>query len=135
MPLDMKVMALSGDRLVGSTWPNPAEVSGTYNLIQRIYMNLLTEAGEVEDDPNWGSGLRAALLPIPGQLRDNAKHAASTVLAKCRSDLQSNFSSDPAERLVDLRLDDIQFSGDIAAWMLTVTVVSEVSSQTIQMQG
>jgi hypothetical protein len=135
MPLDMKVLALVGDQFVASTWPNPAEVSGTYNLIQHIYMNLLTEPGEVEDDPEWGSGLRGALLPIPGQNLDQAKQAAAAVLTKCRADLQSNFSSDPAERLVDLRLQSIQFSTDVAAWMLVVTVVSEVSSQSIQMQA
>ncbi len=135
MPLDMKVLALQGNRLVASSWPNPAEVSGTYNLIQHIYKNLLTEPGEVEDDPEFGAGLRSALLPIPGQLVDQAKHAAAAVLAKCKKDLQSSFSSDPAERLADLRLVSIEFATDIAAWVLAVTVVSEVSSQTIQMQA
>jgi len=135
MPLDMKVLALDGSRLVASSWPNPAEVSGTYNLIQHIYMNLLTEQGEVEDDPEWGSSLRSSLLPIPGQLVEQAKQAAAAVLSKCKKDLQSNHSSDPAERLVDLRLVSIEFASDVAAWALVVTVVSEVSSQSIQLQA
>lgn len=133
MPLDMKVIALSGNRLVASAWPNPAEVSGSYNLIQHIYMNLMTETGEVEDDPEWGSSLRTSLLPIPGQFKEKAMHAASVVLAKCKKDLQSNHSPDPAERLVDLRLESIEFLSDVAAWAMSVTVVSEASSQTIQL--
>jgi len=133
MPLDMKVMTVSGDQLVGQTWPNPAEVSGSYNLIQRIYLNLLTEQGEVEDDPTWGSSLRSAILPIPGQAQDKAMAAASAVISKCQSDIQSNSSPDPAERLVSLRLASITFDGVLAAWQISITIVSEVASNTIQL--
>jgi hypothetical protein len=133
MPLDMKVMTVSGDQLVGQTWPNPAEVSGSYNLIQRIYLNLLTEEGEVEDDPTWGSSLRSSLLPIPGQLIDQAMAAASAVVSKCQADIQSNSSPDPAERLVSLQLASITFDGTNAAWVVSVTIVSEVASNTIQL--
>lgn len=133
MPLDMKIITLSGDRLIASSWPNPAEVSGGYNLIQHIYMNLMTETGEVEDDPEWGSSLRSSLLPVPGQMHERAKQAATIVMAKCKKDLQTNRSPDPAERLVDLRLESVEFLSDVAAWSLSVTVVSEAASQTIQL--
>jgi hypothetical protein len=131
MPLDVKVLALSGNRLVGATWPNPAQVEGTYNLIQRIYMNLVTEPGSVEDDPEYGAGLRSSMFPIPGNLPDRARQVASAVLTKCRLDLQSNNSPDPAERLVDLRLEDIYYDPDVAGWRLSVTVVSEATQLTI----
>ena len=127
MPLDVKVLSLSGDRFVGCTWPNPSPVAGTYNLVQRIYMNLVTEPGSVEDDPEWGAGLRSSMFPIPGNQVDRARQVAAAVLTKCRLDLQSYQSPDPAERLVDLRLDEIYFDSDVAGWRMSVTVVSETT--------
>ena len=133
MPLDLKVMSTDGTSLYGATWPNPAEVSGSYNLIQRIYLNLLTEAGEVEDAPSWGSSLRSSILPIPGQSIDAAMAAATAVVSKCQADIQSNTSPDPAERLVSLRLASITFSDTLAAWQIAITIVSEVASNTISL--
>jgi len=102
-------------------------VAGAYNLVQRIYMNLVTEPGSVEDDPEWGAGLRSSMFPIPGNQPDRARQVASAVLTKCRLDLQSNYSSDPAERLVDLRLEDIYYDPDVAGWRMSATVVSETT--------
>lgn len=133
MPLDLKVLSVTGSgRLVGATWPRPDFIEGNYNLIQRIYMNLVTEQGDVEDDPEWGSGLRSALLVIPGQHVDRARQVASAVLTKCRLDLQSNPSTDPDERLVDLRLESIEFSTDIVSWIMTCTVVTEAGTTTLR---
>jgi hypothetical protein len=131
MPEDAKVITLVNDRIIGATWPNPDLVSGTYNLVQRIYMNLLTEPGDVDDDPEWGAGVSSALRAVPGQQVERARQVASAVLTKCRLDLQSNNSSDPAERLVDLRLESVEHDAINSAWLLTATVISETTITTI----
>jgi hypothetical protein len=133
MPLDLKVLTLLGEgRLVGATWPRPDFVESGYNLLQRIYMNLVTEPGDVEDDPEWGAGIRSAMLGIPGQQIERARQVAAAVLTKCKLDLQQSLSSDPAERLVDLRLEDVEYSTDIVSWFVTATVVSETSVTTLR---
>jgi hypothetical protein len=131
MPLDAKVLTIVGEQLIGATWPEPDFVEGSYNLLQRIFMNLVTEPGDVADDPEWGAGLRSTMFPIPGQQVERARQAAAAVLTKCRLDLQTNLSSDPAERLVDLRLESLSYDQNQGAWLIAATVISETSVTTL----
>jgi hypothetical protein len=132
---DLKVIAIVDDQLFPSTWPNPAFVESTYNLVQRIYMCLVTQPGDVEDDPAYGAGLRGALLGIPGQQVDRARAAVSAVLQKCKADLQGNLSSDPSEQLVDLRLESLEYDIDVTAWRVGVTIVSGAAQTTLTVAG
>lgn len=129
MPLDLKTVEIvSNSRLVARTWPNPVYVEGLYSLMQRVYMCLVTEPGDVEDDPSYGGGIRSALLGIPGQLEDRAHDAMLSVLDKVTKDLQANPSPNPAERLRALTLDAIAYDTDVAAWRCQITVSSAVDS-------
>lgn len=132
MPLDLKIVQLgSSGVLQGGTWPNPDFVEGEYNLIQRIFKNLMTNPGEDMFDPAWGSGLRESIRGIPGQNINDAKRAISAVLRRCLEDVSKSLSTDPAERLKDLRLETLEYDANLAAWTCTVAVVTEANETVI----
>lgn len=129
MPLDLKIVQLgTSGNLEGGTWPNPDFVSGEYNLIQRIVKNLLTTPGEDMFDPDWGSGLRKRIQGIAGQEISKASAAVTGALKKCVEDIQHSIvSDDPAEILQDLRLETLEYDLTRAAWVSTVSVITNAN--------
>lgn len=121
------------DYLGPGIWPNPVAVDGMTSLVQRIYKNLMTEPGEDEQDPEWGSGLRGSIMPIPGQKQKEANRAAGLVLQKCVTDLKEQNETDPSGRLRDLRLDSLEYDVNTTSWLLAVTVVTSQNEQTLNL--
>ena len=137
MPLDLKIVqsGLNGS-LLGGTWPNPDYVDGEYNLVQRIYKNLLTKPGDDMFDPDWGSALRERVQGIPGQNVNKARAAVVSALKKCADDIISSLvSNDPAERLRDLGLDTIEYDVTRAAWICAVSVTTDATEITISVSA
>lgn len=121
----------SNGALFGAAWPNPSGISGEYNLVQRIYKSLLTDPGDDQFDPAWGSGLSAGLRGIPGQQLQAATKAVTTALTKCEADIKAALgaSTDPNERLQRLHLDSLEFDFTLASWRASVTVETDANVQ------
>lgn len=128
MPLDIKFLEESNGYLVGSMWPNPDQVEGSYSLGQLITKCLLTNPGDDAFDPAYGAGLKRALQGIPGQHVDEATQAITAVVEKVKADLASTrSSSDAEERLSDLRLISVAYDIDSTAWLIELLVVSDAT--------
>jgi hypothetical protein len=132
MPTDLKIVSvLSSGALTGATWPDPVAVSGEYNLVQRIYKNLICNPGDDDFDTEWGSGLQAKIQGIAGQQVERAKQAVMEALRKCEDDIKDSFSAstDPAERLNRLSLESLEYDFNLAAWR--VEVFAETDANTV----
>ena len=125
MPRDLKVVEPREGLLFAFTWPRPFAVEGVENLVQRIVKNLHTAPGEDEFDPDWGSDLRGLIQGIPGQDLEGARHAVSSALRKCETDLSEDQPDDPAQRLVGFTLDDLAYDPDTTSWRARVIVETE----------
>lgn len=133
MAYDVKILDLAADgSMIAATWPHPDIVEGEYALVQRIVKNLLTELGEDQFDPDWGSGIASALLGLAGQQQEQAEQASTSALQKCQRDLLSSQPADPAGRLVSLRLRSITYDITSTSWVLEVDVETESRLLTIE---
>ncbi len=130
--LDLKILdSVNGD-LSAQTWPDPAFVSSVYSLVQQIYKCLVTNPGEDQFDPTYGSGLRAQIIGLNGQESERVKQVVGTALQKVRDDLTSGpQSDDPTERLVNLELLGLQFNPNDTSWSVQVNVITEAGTQAV----
>ncbi len=132
MALDIKFLEDSGGFLVGSMWPNPDAVEGSYGLAQLITKCLLTNPGDDAFDPAYGAGIKRALQGIPGQNVDDATQAITAVIEKVKLDLATTrSSSDPEERLSDLRLISVSYDLNATAWLISILVVTDATEFTL----
>jgi hypothetical protein len=131
MSLDIKFLESTNGILSGTTWPHPDFVEGIYSLTQQITKCLLTNAGEDMFDPTYGSNIRADIAGIPGQDIESAKRVFSGALQKIIADLKNPKTSDPAERLVDLRLISLKYDPISTTWLSEVEVETEETTFTI----
>ena len=128
MAYDLKFLESVNGLLSGTTWPNPDFVEGTYALIQRIHKCLLTNPGEDQFDPGYGSGLRRDILGIAGQQLERARSVVIASLQKVKGDLTDPTLIDPAERLVDLQLTKMEYDPLMTAWHIHVDVVTDAGT-------
>ncbi len=128
MALDLKIFESVNGLLSGCTWPHPDFVEGEYSLVQQITKCLLTNPGEDQFDPSYGSGLRVEIQGVPGQDVEKAKKIFSAALQKIMSDLKSPDIADPVERLADLRLRNLQYDMLSTSWLADVEVETEAGS-------
>lgn len=126
MPLDLLIVKADDQgRLTAATWPDVDFVDGAYNLVQKIYKNLMTTPGQDQFDPAWGSDIRGALLGTRFNDLSTARLAIQGVFQKCKLDLQADPPADPALRVTDLMLSDMSFDGSNLAWNISVQVYTD----------
>jgi len=130
VPEDLRIVTIGSRVLRGKIWPASSAVSGEGNLVQRVFINLLTDPGDDESDPEWGSGLRQRIRGIAGQDIQRARTAVSAALAKCASDVRDamSASTDPTERLESLTLNTLEYDQLAAAWRCSVVLDSEATA-------
>jgi len=128
MAYDLKILESVNGLLSGTTWPNPDFVEGTYALVQRIHKCLLTNPGEDQFDPGYGSGLRRDIQGIAGQEIEKAKSVVIAALQKVKGDLNDPTLKDPAERLLDLRLTSLDYDQLSTGWNVHVEVQTDVGT-------
>lgn len=129
MAEDLKILDPRGPSrtLIPSVWPNSGIADGQFALVQKIVKNLHTAPGEVETDPTFGSDLPGSVVGVPGQDTDRAKQIISGVLAKCVEDLTLEQPDDPDQRLVSLRLEEVEYSASDTTWYVRVIAESETT--------
>ncbi len=126
MPLDLLVVKADAQgRLTAATWPDVDFVVQAYNLVQKIYKNIMTVPGQDQFDPSWGSDVRGALLGTRFNDLDTARRAIQGVFQKCKLDLQSDPPADPTLRVTDLLVSDMAFDEQALAWNIAVQVYTE----------
>ncbi|MFA6132493.1 MAG: hypothetical protein WC869_00600 [Phycisphaerae bacterium] len=126
MPLDLLIVQADADgRLYPATWPNVDFVDQAYNLVQKIYKNLMTVPGQDQFDPAWGSDIRGALLGTRFNDPTAAKLAIQGVFQKCTLDLQSDPPVDPTMRVTSLWVSDMTFDDLALAWNISIQVYTE----------
>lgn len=126
MPLDLLIVkADANGALVAATWPDVDFVDASYNLVQKIYKNLMTTPGQDQFDPSWGSDIRGALLGVRFNDLSTARLTIQGVFQKCKLDLQSDPPTDPTLRITDLWLSTMDFDQSNLAWTIAVQVYTE----------
>lgn len=126
MPLDLLIVQADDQgRLYPATWPDVDFVDSSYNLVQRIYKNLMTVPGQDQFDPAWGSDLRGALLGVRFNDLSGARMAIQGVFQKCTLDLQSDPPADPTMRVTSLWISDMTFDDQALAWNIDIQVYTE----------
>ena len=126
MPLDLLIVkADSTGALTAATWPDVDFVDSSYNLVQKIYKNMMTVPGQDQFDPSWGCDIRGALLGVRFNDLSTARLTIQGVFQKCKLDLQSNPPSDPSLRVTDLWLSEMNFDEQSLAWNIAVQVYTE----------
>ena len=129
MALDLKFLSSAKSGVLsGSTWPDPFEVESTYGLVQKITKCLLTNSGEDQFFPNYGSNLRRNLAGIPGQNVDQAKGIFSAALGKVVSDLSNPGETDPSSQLISLDLKTLTYSPVSTGWIAEVIVTTSAGT-------
>lgn len=130
MALDLRILDVDPQTrsLTSIVWPAPAFVEGVYALVQRIVMCLHTAPGDDEQDPDFGADIRGAIRGLAGQQLEEARSAVGAALRKCVDDLSAEPSSDPAQRLRDLRLASLVFSTDALEWLASVEVETDANT-------
>ena len=111
--------------LSASIWPGPGRVAGIRGLVQKIAFCLYTAPGEVEIDPAFGADLRGAAQGLTGANEREAKTRVTGALKKCLDDLQVDQPDDPAQQLVDLRLEELTYEPNAARWVARVQVETQ----------
>lgn len=126
MPLDLLIVKADvNGSLVAATWPDVDFVDGAYNLVQKIYKNIMTAPGQDQFDPSWGSDIRSALLGVRFNDLSTARLTIQGVFQKCKLDLQSDPPTDPTLRVTDLWLSSMDFDQANLAWNIAVQVYTE----------
>jgi hypothetical protein len=126
MPLDLLIVqADEQGRLFPATWPAVDFVDASYNLVQKIYKNMMTVPGQDQFDPAWGSDVRGALLGTRFNDTSAARLAMQGVAQKCTLDLQSDPPADPELRVTSLWVSDMTFDDQSLAWNIAIQVYTE----------
>ena len=126
MPLDLLVVkADSNGRLVAATWPDVDFVDAAYNLVQKVYKNIMTAPGQDQFDPSWGSDIRGALLGTKFNDISTARLVIQGVFQKCKLDLQSDPPADPNLRVTDILVSETTFDPNLLAWNISVQIYTE----------
>lgn len=129
MALDMRILVKDPNTgiLTSAVWPSPDYTDGTYALVQRIVKCLHTAPGENEQDPEYGANLRGEVRHLSGQQLEEARTAVGAALRKCIDDLAVEPSTDPAQRLRDLRLATLVYSPQGQEWQASVEVETDAN--------
>jgi hypothetical protein len=126
MPLDLLIVkADANGALTAATWPNADFVDQSYNLVQKIYKNIMTAPGQDQFDPSWGSDIRGALLGVRFNDLNTARLKIQGVFQKCQLDLQSDPPTDPTLRVTDLLISAMDFDQENLAWNIEVQVYTD----------
>ena len=136
MALDLRILLVDPKTrsLVPAIWPAPDYADGTYSLVQRIVKCLATAPGENEQDPEYGANLRGEVRHLAGQQLEEARTAVGAALRKCVDDLSVDPSTDPEQRLRDLRLASLTYSLHAQEWQAAVEVETDANVFTIPLE-
>lgn len=130
---DLRVLYTKSDdvTLGAAIWPNPSRLTGEDALIQKIVLCLYTHPGENLSDPSFGAGMRDMVKDLTGADETEARNRIGGALRKALDDLTVDMSSDPRQRLVDLRLVSVTYDPESLAWIAAVDVETEANVTTI----